>query len=603
MKKIIIIMLLLSFTLVGCNESIDTSEQGNSTSNSQNVEVSDTITNEQILLESSLLTLDEEFSDKDFEIDNIFDSVYDIVLSDNGSTSTSSSISVSGNVITITDEGSYYVSGVLTNGQIVVETEDTDQVQLILDGVTISNDSTAAVNIVSTDKVFITTEKDSTNTLSSNIVENEDSNIDAVIFSKSDLCLNGEGELVIDGSNANGVTSKDDLKVTSGTYSITADGHAFEANDSIRVSNGTINIISQKDGFHCDNDDVALGYIYITNGIFNINSFADGFDSSSIIQIENGEFNIITGDGSADAEMEATPNNMMQDGQENQIAEVVEEDTISQKAIKADAHISILGGNFIIDAYDDAIHSDGHVEIHSGDLNIKTGDDAVHADTLLEIFDGNLDIPHCFEGLEASLIYIYDGNIDIFGFDDGINAASDTANQEIAIHILGGNISIDVSEEGDGIDSNGDFYVSDGNILISSTILDRDTIVDYNSYGEITGGTILGSGSVSRTRQNFGENSTQGSIMQDLNSWQTGEVTLTDSSGNIIAQFTPAKEYESVLISTPLIKQGESYTLTAGSESYEITMDSLIYGTNSSGTPQNNMPQGGNTQTMPNRRP
>lgn len=203
-----------------------------------------------------------------------------------------------GETIRITTEGVYVISGTAANAQILVEAADTDKVQLVLDGVSITNDSIPCIYVKSADKVFVTT-TDSENSLSvtGTFSADGDTNTDAAIFSKDDLVLNGTGTLKISSSD-NAVSSKDDLKVTGGTYEISCGGTALEANDSIVIADGTFRFTSCYDGLHAENDeDNTLGYIYICGGSFEINASDDGIHGTTTVQIDDGSFTISAAEG------------------------------------------------------------------------------------------------------------------------------------------------------------------------------------------------------------------------------------------------------------------------------------------------------------------
>lgn len=215
----------------------------------------------------------------------------------------SSSVSISGNIITISKEGTYVLSGALSEGQIVVDA-DSAKVQLVLDNVDITCASSAAIYVKNADKTFITLAEDSENILM-NTAEYEaidDNNIDAVIFSKDDLTLNGKGTLTINSEYGHGIVSKDDLKLVSGTCNITAKKHALSGKDSVRIAAGTYNLTSGKDGIHSENaDDDEKGFVYIASGDFTIESTGDGIDASYVVQIDDGDFDITAGGGAENA--------------------------------------------------------------------------------------------------------------------------------------------------------------------------------------------------------------------------------------------------------------------------------------------------------------
>lgn len=215
----------------------------------------------------------------------------------------SSGVSISGNIITITKEGTYVLSGALSEGQIVVDA-DSAKVQLVLDNADITCASSAAIYVKNADKTFITLAEGSENILM-NTAEYEaidDNNIDAVIFSKDDLTLNGKGTLTINSEYGHGIVSKDDLKLVGGTCNITAENHALSGKDSVRIAEGTYNLTSGKDGIHSENaDDDEKGFVYIASGDFTIESTGDGIDASYVVQIDDGDFDITAGGGSENA--------------------------------------------------------------------------------------------------------------------------------------------------------------------------------------------------------------------------------------------------------------------------------------------------------------
>ena len=211
----------------------------------------------------------------------------------------SSGVSISGNIISISKEGTYVLSGALSEGQIVVDA-DSAKVQLVLDNADITCASSAAIYVKNADKAFITLAEGSENILM-NTAEYEaidDNNIDAVIFSKDDLTLNGKGTLTINSEYGHGIVSKDDLKLVGGTCNITAKNHALSGKDSVRIADGTYNLTSGKDGIHSENaDDDEKGFVYIASGDFTIESTGDGIDASYVVQIDDGDFDITAGDG------------------------------------------------------------------------------------------------------------------------------------------------------------------------------------------------------------------------------------------------------------------------------------------------------------------
>ena len=500
-KKILlplILAVLLSFSACGSVKNAAEAETASTLSQTAQTETVEYV---------SSTGSSEMFSARDLEIGYDEETSAQITLSGSGASSDSDAVQISGSTVTITDEGSYILSGSLNNGMIVVSAEDTDKVQLVLNGVEITNDTSAAIYVLEADKVFITTASGSENLLvnGGEYVAIDDNNIDAVIFSKADLSFNGAGTLTIDAAAGHGVVSKDDLVLTSGTYDITAASQGLSGKDSIRIANGTYTITSGKDAIHAENtDDSSLGFLYISGGTFTINADGDGLSASSYLQIEDGAFTVTTGDGSASVTMTTDTMDMGQWGAFQSETATAEEDAASQKGIKADGTLTITGGTFATDTADDSIHAGGEILISGGQFQLKSGDDAIHSDAAVAIQSGTFTITYCYEGIEGLSVTIDGGTFDISSVDDGINSAGGTdssgfggprpgqeqfsASSDSYITINGGEFKI--VSTGDCIDSNGALTINGGVLDLScngsgNTALDCDGTYSNNG-GDVT---------------------------------------------------------------------------------------------------------------------
>ena len=203
-----------------------------------------------------------------------------------------------GEDIEITSEGVYVISGSASNATIIVDADSEDKVQIVLDGVSITNDDFPAIYVKSADKVFITTtDSDNTLAVTGTFTADGETNTDAVIFSRDDLVFNGLGTLTID-STDNGIAGKDDIKITGGTLIITCESDAIEAHDSIAIADGNISIVTRNDGLKAkDSDDDSTGYIYICGGKIYIEAGDDGIHGTTIIQIDGGDLTITAAEG------------------------------------------------------------------------------------------------------------------------------------------------------------------------------------------------------------------------------------------------------------------------------------------------------------------
>ena len=512
------------------------------------------------------------FTDRDYEI-GCSDYVT-VTLQNDSAQADGSGVETDKNTVTITQQGSYLFTGTL-NGQIFVDVPDTDKVQLVLDGADITSPDSAAIYIKSADKVFLTTARDSENTLCAGgeFVQQDDNTVDGAVFAKSDLTLNGAGALTVQSEAGHGIVTKDDLKITSGSYTVTAASQGLSGKNSVRVSGGDITIDSGKDGIHSEHsEDPEKGFIYIIGGTFQITCGNDALDASSVLTIEDGSFQLSTNGGADNApvHVETRMGGPAPTGDTQTDLDDLTSD--SYKGLKAET-IAISGGTFLIDAADDAVHANDALIVSGGSFSIHTGDDAFHADVVLEITDGDIVVAQSYEGIEGEQITVSGGVIDVTAYDDALKASGAAP----ALHISGGEIQ--VSSGGDSLDSNGSLCVSGGTVHISGPENSGNGMLDYDGTGEITGGTLVGTGAMGMN-QNFGNTSAQCSILADLPAQQTAgtTVTLTDESGAVIAEYTPEKAYQTVLISTPELETGKTYTLTAGSETVTVELTDTIYG-------------------------
>lgn len=555
---------------------------------------------------------DLSFSARDLKTDFDEASTVKITLNGDSASISGNGASVSGGTVTISSEGIYLVSGSLSNGQLLVDAAETDKIQIVLNGTDIHCDTNAAIYIKQADKVFLTLVQGSKNTLSDGgeyTTEENGDNVDGVIFSKEDLTINGSGSLIITASYRHGIVSKDDLAVTGGNITVTANGQGLSGKDCVKIKAGTFRLTTQGDGIQSDNtEDAARGFIYICGGVFEINAQTDAVQAETLLRVDGGTITATTGGGSLNAstKQNGDPNGAW-GAWGNSNGSASGSDTPSAKGLKAGTQLVLNGGTFTADCSDDSIHCNGSVAITDGKYNLSSGDDGIHADSTLVISGGTVNIQKSYEGLEGNSVDISGGTIDLSASDDGINAAggndsssmggrpgqnSFSSDGSVYVRISGGKLTIDAS--GDGIDSNGNLYIEGGEIYVNGPTSSGDGALDYDGEGVISGGTFAAAGSGSMA-MGFSNSSSQCSLLYNLSSTVSAgsEATLVNSSGDTVMAFTPQKDYQSVVISCAALKQGETYTLTCGNQVNEVTLDSVA---TSNGGSMGGGP-GGNMQT------
>ena len=504
----------------------------------------DTTESQQAVSTGDTLSYDDMFTDRDLDVGYEESDSVKISLSDDTTTVSSGSsdnsstddtvdgVTVDGNVITITSDGTYIISGTLTEWQLVVDADD-EKVQLVLDNADITCATSAAIYVKSASKTFITLAEGSENILM-NTAEFEaidDNNIDAVIFSKDDLALNGSGTLTINSENGHGIVSKDDLKITGGTYNITAASHALSGKDSVRIAAGTFNLVSGKDGIHSENaDDSSKGYVYIAGGEFTIDSTGDGIDASNIVQIDGGTFDITAG-GGVENSTKTHEDNMMGGpggGKGQQIGEAPDGNAPSEKPSgeapqgdpgnnssensgsdnsssdretppeKPDSNTNQAAGTDQVastnqsdgteqsesdtsdsdSASTKGIKADGRLYINGGTFTINSADDSVHSNSAVTINDGTYTLTTGDDGVHSGeAVEINGGTITISESYEGLEGLTVTINDG----------DIDITSSDDGINAaGGTEEMGFGRMGNDST---EDTSTD-EMWMEINGGYI-----------------------------------------------------------------------------------------------------------------
>lgn len=535
-----------------------------------------------------------------------------ISLTENSATLKGTGATASGSKITITSAGVYVISGKLDNGQIIVDVKDKGTVKLVLNGAEINSTNNAPIYVKSAEKTIISLEEGTENLISDGekyvLSDAETDEPNAAIYSKDDLTINGTGKLTVHGNYNNGITSKDDLKITGGNIQIYSADDGLMGKDIVAIKAGTIAIEAGGDGIKSSNDtDKAKGSVALEGGTFNIKSEADGIQANTAVLISDGRFTISSGGGSANATSK-TGDKMggPLGSKDNADTETDETETVSAKGIKASTEISISGGTFKIDSADDALHSSKNLTITSCDFTIKAGDDGIHADENLLIKDGKINITKSYEGIESNIITLSGGEIHIISTDDGINAAAGSteaaetkgAPGESAgtskLNINGGSITVDAS--GDGLDANGSITMTKGTVIVNGPTTSGNGTLDYDGTFVISGGVLMAAGS-SGMAQTTSDESTQNSIIMTYTKTQKAGtvVHLKDSKGNIVETVTPKKDYQSLVISSPNLVKDATYTLYSGeTKVVDLTIASSVTWLNETGvTTSKSSNQGG----------
>lgn len=607
-KKLAAIMVAFFITVTAfssCSESANSSQTTSSVS------------------QAAKSDIDASIAAEDIDVGYDEESSVGITFADGSAAIDGEGATAEGETVTISQAGTYILSGTATNGRIIVSADKTAEIKLIFNGVDITCADNAPLLVSKAKKVYIVLKDGTENVLTDSAsysLGEDDSNTDGAIFSKADLTINGSGTLTVNANYKHGIVSKDDLVITDGNINVTSASTAIEGKDSVKISGGTFNISAGTNGIKSTNTEASdKGFISVTGGSFTLVANNDAFEAETVLSIQDGSFDITTGGGSANASMKSdgTPNRNWQNNMGNggggpngmgrpddngngtggeppamptaDNTDTTDSTSTSAKALKAGSEVNINGGEFKIDSADDSVHSNGNIVITGGNISVASGDDGMHASGNLTISDGTVDITKSYEGIEGSIVTIDGGTISVVASDDGINCAggSDTGSTDrmgadqfssqdgVELNINGGTVTIDA--EGDGLDSNGNFTMTGGTVCVCGPTNGGNGALDYNGTATVTGGTLIACGAVGM-EEGFGDNSTQYSVLHDLGSTVSAneKLTITDSDGKEILSFTPTKTWQSVVFTSADLKKGETYTITAGLQSETVTIDGIV---------------------------
>lgn len=395
---------------------------------------------------------------------------------------------IDGTDISITAAGTYVFSGDCDNGSITVKKGVTG-VTIVLNGLTLTNDDSAAITLNKTAEASLIAAAGTTNTVADTAGAN-DENAAVKVKSGAALAIGGTGTLTVDGNAKNGIKGAADAVITvaEGKLNINAADDGLSCDDELNITGGTLSITAGGDAVKAspdtgeNPDTTSLGNVTISGGTLTLNAAEDGIQADGDLTISGGTFDVTANGGHTTA---------------------LTDDSASCKGFKAGKTLTVTGGTLTVDSADDALHANTDVTISGGTLTLATGDDGVHADNDLVIgtkgasstSTPRINITASYEGLEGTTVTVYSGDIDVAASDDGVNAANSTLGErsdKYAINIAGGDLYIDAGS--DGLDSNNDINITGGKVEVYGADAVMDAAIDYDGTFTLSGGTLFGAG-------------------------------------------------------------------------------------------------------------
>ena len=299
--------------------------------------------------------------------DGTWDTAGATVIMLNGNTATVSgggAYVYDGDVV-ISSAGKYVLSGTLSDGCVLVDTNNSAKVWIRLDGVDITCSDGPCLDVEQADKVFLTLADGTANSMTTTefSTEAQEAGKDGTLFARDDLTVNGAGSLTVSAPEAHGIVGNDELVIAGGYVTVTAAQDALHANDGLNIADAMLLLSAGDDGVAVTGE---LSTFYLESGTVNV--------------------------------------------------------TAEDKGVNAGNAILTTGGSLEVAAGGDGISAAGEIRIENGEITIHAGDDGMHSDTAVAVSGGTVQIPECYEGIEAVTIDVSGGEIIIYPADDGLNA-------------------------------------------------------------------------------------------------------------------------------------------------------------------------------------
>ncbi len=564
-----------------------------------------------------------DISFEEDELDESFDSenAVHITLDGISASADGAGVTVNKNTITITNSGTYVLSGVLKEGSIQIDSVDREAVRLVLNGVSITSTEGPAVYVKQADKLILTAVTGTENELAAS-GENTDE-VKGTVWTAADLIINGGGSLTLNAETGDGIHGKGSLKAVNTILNITAASDGIDIKEDVSEKDCILTINAEKDGIKAsgetdaDTGEAAPADILICGGVITITAADDCMKASGDVQSEKAELNLSAGggsengtshaggelfggregtgmpgmgfapsegfgsrpemtDGNTNFEQKEAPaqgtesiedrTDMFPEGPHGQMemqeTETEEDSAGKAKAVSADGDIVIYSGVITVDAADDAFHAAGNITVEDGMLAVSSGDDAMHADDTLSVLGGTITIETAYEGLEATTIVIANGVINMTVSDDGINTADKLSGMTYGMY------------EDDG----SKFTMTGGSVTIDA----RADGIDLNGSGEMSGGTVVIYGPEDNGNGALDYNGTftvsGGTLLAGGSSGMmmtpdgtedayvlavgiddpSGLIEIRSEDGTVLAEYQSEKQYSSLVIAGDILKAGST---------------------------------------------
>lgn len=481
-------------------------------------------------------------------------------------------VTITEDKLTISKGGTYVLQGDSTV-QVVVDVPEEEQVQLVLHGVALTNKDTAPINIIEADRVMLTLADGTENLIqdtraayvedeTEKTAASEEELIEGAIYSEVDLVINGSGKLSVEAGFDDGIRTKDDLKLISGSYQVTSQDDAFVGKDSISICGGNYVVNATGAAFKSNQEeDLEKGFVVVDGGTFDLTATeGDGFHGEFVLVINAGDILI----REAEEGLEAM-------------------------------NIVINGGTIDLTSTDDGINI-SEAENYTDTFGVEWADEIAAQSQAQQGMQQNMQpgmqppqreqqempdkmelsadydptkIPEDFDWNQMPENMQRPDKPDVAQMPD--ETAQDTAVDHIpgALIINGG--SIKVTAGGDGLDSNGDILITGGTTIVCGPTNSGNGSLDYADTFDMTGGTLVISGNQGMEQSINSETIPLVTVNFTDRKKAGSTVSIADANDKELFAFVANHEFAYVAYASADLVADETYTVTVNNESVEGT--------------------------------
>lgn len=481
-----------------------------------------------------------------------------ITLADQTATVTGQGASFSDQTLTITQAGTYVLTGIGKNIKLVVEAADTDQVHLVFQNLTLEGEGTL-LQINKAQEVVISLAEGSQNALTESQASG-DEEVKATIHSQVPLTLNGTGNLTLTALTKNALEVEDDLKVLGGTYTVKAANHGFKAEGALAIEAATLTIEAGKDGLHAEHDETTeRANISLNPTQLSIAATEDGVDAGNELTIKGGTITVSQSEEGLEARVirQLGGDVTIKSSDDGVNASAGSSSKTSDTSATSKTTDASATSN-TADTSSSASQATSDSATASAPDSQSTADPAATSQTDQANQDKNQTPPAPTAGQAPP----QGGQPPQNGQGPGSMPPGGQEESDPSLQIIleGGTLTIDA--EGDGIDSNGTASISGGSLVVNGSVQGGNGPLDAAGDITITGGTVWALGT-SDMLQGFAQGSTQASITANIAGTAGQTLIILDANGKEVTRQTASKDFKAVIMSSADLVDGQTYTIQA----------------------------------------